>query len=204
MSTITFVISTIKYPINTTWESVSLSISEDVCFHDYMHKDYKKSVNSSVIAKRKQFPPNPVNNSNIFVVYVIPCLALNTDDSIRGQYYDMIIHQIVDKMNTDYSNIYLIAHEKDFKEENDNIILSKIPFDRDYYNLEYLVKKKHLYLFQHIDGGKIYKFIEDLPNTEKPLFDFDSCYDIFRIIDNKRDMISFFYEVDKNDNNKYE
>lgn len=204
MNIITFVISTIKYPgPKSDWDTVRFSIPEGVCFFEKMD-NYDKCEKSSVIAKKKQIPPTNKNNSNIFVVYVIPCLGLNTDDSIRGHYYNMIIHQIVDKMNTDYNNIYLIAHEKDFKEENDNIILCKIPFGEYYYDLEELALRKHLYLFQHRDKGKIYNFIEDIPDTEESLFDFDSCNSILRIIDNKGYMISFFYDVDKNDYNKYE
>lgn len=154
-----------------------------------------------------RFLHKPFDSKNgIFDVYVVPCLIEKSIDDIdfneiKTKYLEKVVTQIRELHSTLFPTcFYLIAHEKDFNADKPDVLATSLPANTsDNFFLKDLLEIKHVYLFQHEDSCKVYEYLSELINKG----DINACKDILYIIENEARMISFFQEVDNENEYNY-
>lgn len=188
MKAITFVITTRNLPIH--WKQAFLLeieknlIDADVRDH-YTSSCYFDVNTNKVIVKSKE---TDSVNGNKYTVYVVPCMQGSYDSTIdaqwrnnRFEFLEKLLIEVGKKeeQKTGEKELYLIAHDKDFGENEDNIIYQpKNTFPKEYVTLKKLVNNYRVFLFKHEDGA-IYCKISGLVDSS---FDnsCDALYDFMR------------------------
>ena len=187
-------ISTRFYPEDGDWANVrELPLIEGLVL------DKSDINNDPKYIKRNDYPQD--NNPIKYSIFVIPCTDYNSCLlKKRLEYLEKVIFSIFPDLNS-LDNTFLVAHDRDFNVYGDDVFLSKIPEESDlslFPALNLLMKKKHIYLFQH--EGKIQRILNSIPATDDDKFLIEDCDSLYEFVSGKHKMIQFFLEVDVNNN----
>lgn len=201
MNQINLIFSTKFYPHcdqnGIVWDNIDLPKVDELSFiREMVPQNYRFDY-----IKKREIPNR--NNTMSYIVYVVPCTE-KTQLSIRMFYLNEVVKTIFPTVDTKtLKNTFLIAHDKDFDEKGDCIVLSTINGKEECFYLEKLLDLRHIFLFQH--DGKLNQGLNRIQSTDEEALNFEACQFLHKIVDVKSRMIRFFNDINQkdSDNNNY-
>ena len=184
-----------KFEAPSGWGDMPVQIGDikDCLCNEEEGSYFKENENSVLFAKWKTF----FQDGHEYNVYVVPCLKDDADDNVKAGYLESVVSEVVKHSNVEpENNVFLIAHDKDFSVDAEKDVLANgIPGEETRQNLKNLIERNQIFLFRHQRGGELYQYIALIPRDQPPLFNYNSCSEIIKLVLGYKKMHEYYKEL---------